>query len=328
MKASVLVIGAGNIAQAYDSIQGPEVRTHIKGYQYHADCFLIQTLFDIDFEKVRNVAKKWTIPHYCSDFSTIEHLKYDVISICSPDKTHEYYLDAALKMRPKVIFIEKPLNITAEKAKEVHKYCLDSEILLLVNYSRVYIPEFIELKERGENNDFGKIISIGLKYHGGFLHNCSHLINLIVFLFNPAITRIFITNSLIDYNPDDPSLSAIVYCEKSDNKFTLTIEAYNSAIINMTEVDIIGEKLRITYVESKGSLISEAGKYSYRDGIDLQEFVADNEYRIDYNYAMKNAIGLIKTFLEKPSSLLINEQFNLQIKTLELLQRIKSGINI
>ena len=46
MKASVLVIGAGNIAQAYDSIQGPEVRTHIKGYQYYGDFFSIKTLIN------------------------------------------------------------------------------------------------------------------------------------------------------------------------------------------------------------------------------------------------------------------------------------------
>jgi len=328
MKASVLVIGAGNIAQAYDSIQGPEVRTHIKGYRYYGDWFLIKTIFDIDFERARSVAENWTIPHYCSDFSTIEHLKYDVISICTPDKTHEFYLDAALTMRPKVIFIEKPLNITIEKAIEVQQYCLEYEILLLVNYSRVYIPEFIELKERGQKNSFGKILSIGLKYHGGFLHNCSHFINLIAFLFDPEIKRTFITNSITDYNTEDPSLSALVYCEKPDNKFTLSIEAYDSSIVNMTEVDIIAEKIRIRYLESKGSLISEAGKQSYRDGIDLQEFVLENDYSVDYNYAMKNAIGLIKTFLEKPSSKLINEQFNLQIKTLELLQSIKSGINI
>lgn len=328
MKASVLVIGAGNIAQAYDSIQGPEVRTHIKGYQYYGDCFSIKTLFDIDSEKARDVANRWSIPQYCSDFSTIKHLNYDVISICSPDKTHEFYLDEALKMQPKVIFIEKPLNITTEKAKEVYKYCLASNILLLVNYSRVYIPEFIQLKEREGNNDFGKILSVGLKYHGGFLHNCSHLINLIAFLFDPEISHSFITNSITDYNQDDPSLSALVYCKKPDNKFALTIEAYDSSIVNMTEVDIIAEKIRIRYVESKGSLISEAKKYSYKDGIDLQEFVSVNEYRIDYNYAMKNAILLIKTFLEKPTEKLINEQFNLQIKTLELLQSIKSGINI
>ncbi len=328
MKASVLVIGAGNIAQAYDSPEGPEVRTHIKGYQYYGDYFSIDTIFDIDFEKAGNVAKSWKIPHYYSDFSLVEHIEYDVISICTPDITHEFYLDAALKMRPKVIFIEKPLNITSDKAIEVQKYCLEFKILLLVNYSRVYIPEFIGLKERVQNGKFGKILSIGLKYHRGFLHNCSHLINLIVFLFDPVIKRTFITNSISDYHPDDTSLSALVYCEKHNNKFVMTIEAYDSSIVNMTEVDIIGEKMRVRYIESKGSLVNEAGKYSYMDGIELQEFVADNDYRIDYNYAMKNAINLIKTFLNKPSEKLINEQFNLQIKTLEFLQSIKSGINI
>lgn len=328
MKASVLVIGAGNIAHAYDSVEGPEVRTHIKGYQYYSDYFVVKTLFDIDSEKVKNVAKNWAIPHYCSDFSEIEDLKYDVISICSPDQTHEFYLDAALKMCPKVIFIEKPLNITSEKAVEIHKYCLEFEILLLVNYSRVYIPEFIALKEREHNKDFGKILSIGLKYHGGFLHNCSHLINLIAFLFDPVMKRSFITNEITDYSKDDPSLSALVYCEKLDNRFTITIEAYDSSIVNMMEVDIISEKTRIRYTESKGSKVNEAKKYSYKDGIDLQEFVSAKDYTIDYNYAMKNAIGLIKTYLEKPSREIINEQFNLQIKTLELLQSIKSEINI
>ena len=328
MRASVLVIGAGNIAHAYDTVEGTEVRTHIKGYQYYGDYFEVKTIFDIDSEKANNVAKNWSVPHFSSDFSEIEYLKYDVISICSPDMTHEFYLEAALRMHPKVIFIEKPLNITLEKAVEIHQYCLEFEILLLVNYSRVYIPEFIALKDREQSKDFGKILSIGLKYYGGFLHNCSHLINLIAFLFDPIIKRAFITNSITDYSKDDPSLSALVYCEKLDKRFTINIDAYDSSIINMMEVDIIGEKARIRYTESKGSKVNEAFKYSYKDGIDLQEFVSAKDYTIDYNYAMKNAIVLIKTYLEKPSRELINEQFNLQIKTLELLQSIKSGINI
>lgn len=328
MKAKVLVIGAGNIAQAYDTVDGPEIRTHIKGYKQSPATFELHTLFDIDQAKAEDIAKKWGIPNHSSDFDKLQQEKFDVISICSPDSTHEFYLDAALQMRPSVIFIEKPLNITSEKAHSLLKYCLDRKILVLVNYSRVYIPEFRAMREKVRSSDFGKILSVDIKYHGGFLHNCSHLINLIVFLFEPIIGKCILIKEIIDYSPNDPSISAIVKCKALGSDFTLAINAYDAKVLNMTEVDLISERKRVCYVESKGSIVNESTKQSYVDGISLQEFVSERDYKIDYNYAMINAIGLIRSFLENPSEEMISEQFKLQIKTLQLLESIKTGIKI
>lgn len=328
MKAKVLVIGAGNIAQAYDSLDGPEIRTHIKGYRQSPEVFEIHTLFDIDQAKAEGVAKKWGIPHHSSDFEHLQQETFDVISICSPDSTHEFYLDAALLMRPTVIFIEKPLNITSEKAGSLLNYCLDKKILVLVNYSRVYIPEFRAMKEKIRSPEFGKILSVGIKYHGGFLHNCSHLINLIVFLFEPVIRKCILIEEIIDYSSSDPSISAIVQCNALGSNFTLTINAYDAKVLNMTEVDIISERQRICYFESKGSKVHHSTKHSYVDGIPLQEFILEWDYKIDYNYAMINAIGMISNFLAHTSDEAISEQLKLQIKTLQLLESIKTGIKI
>lgn len=328
MKAKVLVIGAGNIAQAYDSLDGPEIRTHIKGYKQSPDVFEIHTLFDIDQTKGEQIAKKWGIPNHSSDFEQLQQKKFDVISICSPDSTHGFYLDAALAMRPSVIFIEKPLNISSQKAESILKYCIDQKILVLVNYSRVYIPEFREMKEKIRSPEFGNILSLGIKYHGGFLHNCSHLINLIVFLFEPVIGSCILIDEVIDYSPSDPSISAIVKCKALGSEFSLTINAYDASVLNMTEVDIISERRRICYVESQGSMVNELTKFRYVDGIPLQEFISEKAYKIDYNYAMINAIGMIGDFLAHPSDEAISEQLKLQIKTLQLLESIKTGIKI
>lgn len=328
MKAKVLVIGAGNIAQAYDTLDGPEIRTHIKGYKQNPAVFEIHTLFDIDQTKAENVAKKWGISNHSSDFEHLQQETFDVISICSPDSTHEFYLDAALQMRPSVIFIEKPLNITSQKAESLLKYCLDQQILVLVNYSRVYIPEFRAMREKIRSSDFGKILSAGIKYHGGFLHNCSHLINLIVFLFEPVIRKCILIEEIIDYSSRDPSISAIIQCKALESDFTLTINAYDANVLNMTEVDIISEQHRICYFESKGSMVNQSTKHSYVDGIPLQEFISERDYKIDYNYAMINAIDMISNFLVNPSFKTISEQLKLQIKTLQLLESIKTGIKI
>jgi len=304
MHPEVLIIGAGNIAQGFDSPDATSVRTHIKGYRHYAPFFNVQAFFDIDADKAHDAAETWSVPFFSSDFSEIESRRFDVVSICTPDSTHGYYLEKVLAMQPKVIFLEKPLGISASQAHEVFRYCNDNQILLLLNYSRLYINEFNTLRKQIQSPDFGDILSVSIKYHKGFFHNCSHFISLVLFLIDPVYCSAAVTGVINDYE-GDPSWSALVSFEGQKGKFRMNIEAYDQAVIHFIEVDIIGSNRRVIYRESMGAQVTEYKKLGYFDGMFLQEFVEDKNYRIDYNLAMINAVDVIRKYLtgvEKPDA--------------------------
>lgn len=320
-RMKVLIIGAGNIAQGFDDIDNHLIRTHIKGYRNFAEYFYVDTFFDINEAKCESAAMKWSVPNWLCDFSELKMNYYDVISICTPDDTHGYYLKKAIQMRPKVIFLEKPFGLLYKEANDLFNLCEKSDILLLVNYSRLYLPEFKVIKQKINKSEFGKILSISLKYHKGFYHNASHLLNLLIYLIDPNFECAVITGVINDYTKVDPSYSAYVNLSKYDQKFSLIIEAFDSSIINMFELDIIAENGRITYSESKGALINEYKKINYFDGMELKEFIHTCEYRIDYSQAMINAIKSIKDYCNenKINSL---SQKELQLKTIDFMERI------
>lgn len=320
-RMKVLIIGAGNIAQGFDEVDNELVRTHIKGYRNFEESFDVDTFFDTDRAKSESAALKWSVTNWVSDFSELKMNYFDVISICTPDDTHGYYLEKVVQMRPKVIFLEKPVGLSYQEAENLFNLCEENGILLLVNYSRLYLLEFQNIKQRIKDGEFGNILSISLKYHKGFYHNASHLLNLLIYLIDPNFEKAVITGVINDYTKEDPSYSAYVNLLVKNQKVSLIIEAYDVAILNMLELDILAEKGRVIYTESKGAVIDEYKKIIYYDGMELKEFIHTEEYRIDYSQAMINAICAIKNFCNGQTINLLSQR-ELHLKTINFMEGI------
>lgn len=321
IRMKVLIIGAGNIAQGFDDVHDHLIRTHIKGYRNFGEYFYVDTFFDINGAKCESAAMKWSVPNWISDFSELKMNYYEVISICTPDDTHGYYLKKAIQMRPKVIFLEKPIGLSYQEAENLFNLCEKYGILLLVNYSRLYLTEFQHIKQRIKNGEFGKILSISMKYHKGFYHNASHLLNLLIYLIDPNFERAVITGVINDYTKEDPSYSAYVNLMVNDQKVSLIIDAYDAKILNMLELDIVTEKGRFIYAESKGAVIDEYKKTIYYDGMELKEFIHTDQYRINYSQAMINAICAIKNFCNGQTINSLSQR-SLYLKTIDFMERI------
>jgi predicted dehydrogenase len=314
LSAKVLVIGSGNIAQGYDQPHTGDIRTHVKGYLHYKAFFDLDTIFDINEVLVKQVAKKWGIPNYTNKFEDLSSQHFDVISICTPDDTHEYYLDKVLSMVPRVVFLEKPINITYKKAQRIFSKCIKNGILIIVNYSRIFLHDFRQIAEDFHHDRLGKVLSATIRYHKGFNHNGSHLFNLIVFLLSPTLKSTYITNAIVDYKESDPSLSGIIELESFGNKFYLNFEAFDEAIISMIELDIITENNRIIYTESKGSHLRFFNKEIYFDGIVIKEYVLASTTTINYNYAILNALNEIKNYLDNGDSSVVRKYSQLSLR--------------
>lgn len=323
MNHNVLIIGAGKIAQGFDTPDDGKIQTHIKGYKYFRDTFYVESFYDIDKDAATSAAIRWNVPKVVTDLNEIKVKEYDVISICTPDKTHKEFLLEAIALEPKAIFLEKPIGLTYKQAKKVFESCNKKGILVLVNFSRLYIPQFSSIGDKILNND-DQVLSINIKYHKGFYHNCSHFISLISLWFAPVLDEIIVYDTISDYSDEDLTISALARArDHQNNLFNINIQAFNYKVVNLFEVDIITSKSRIIYHESKGSLISYYNMETYDIGMPIKEYVLEDTSKVDYNLALVNAIDIIKGHLGGQRVEEVKNLQNVYLNTLSMMEKIK-----
>jgi predicted dehydrogenase len=297
-KFNSLIIGAGNISACFDNPQSRSVLTHAHAFYRHENFNLIGFV-DTNIEKANIAAGLWN----CQSFENIEEAfkksQIDVISIAVPDEYHYDVLKTISKYKVKVVFLEKPIAKTIKQADEIIE--IYKNIPVLINYSRRFVKEFYEIKEKIKNGDFGKYIS-GTGYYGkGVLHNGSHMVDLLRFLIG-EIEDFDIINSIKDYYNEDPSISAIL--KFADGKI-FSLNAVDCRMFTIFEADFIFEKARFK-MKDLGFILEE---YDIKDNEIFKGYKnlkLSKTTTTSLNTAMYNAVNNIYEFLTEKKTLVCN----------------------
>ncbi len=127
---------------------------------------------------------RWSIPQ---GFPSLDNLPagvaaFDVVSICSPTAAHAGHLAGALRVRPRLIFCEKPLTSAAQESEQCVQQCEQAGVLLAVNHLRRWAPDVRRLREELHAGTWGELRSVVGHYNKGILNNGSHMIDLLNFL--------------------------------------------------------------------------------------------------------------------------------------------------
>ena len=276
---NALIIGSGQIAGGYDSPKTTEILTHAHAYIEHKNIKLLG-FYDIDFSQASKMAEKWN----SKALKTLEKVgNIDIISICTPDEFHLSTLKEALKLNPKIIFLEKPLSTDFDEAKKILK--ISKDIPILVNYSRRFVKEFQELTTKIQSGDFGDFISGNGYYGKGFIHNGSHMINLLNLLLG-KISKIDVINEFVDFYEKDPTKSVFLTFENNKKFFMQGIDCNKFTIF---ELDLIFEKARIRILESGEKIeiykVKNNEKFTGYENLVIKKII-DTEL----NFAMMNAV--------------------------------------
>lgn len=293
---NALIIGSGKIASGYDSPQESCILTHAHAYSKH-DKFNLLGFYDVDFEKAQIEAQKWGVKAF---LELEEGNDVDVISICSPDDFHLSSIKEALKLNPKLIFLEKPLSDNLDEAKEILE--ISKNVPILVNYSRRFVPEFQELAQNIKNGRFSDYM-LGTGYYGkGFIHNGSHMTNLFELLIG-KIDKVDILEEFEDFYPNDKTKMAIL----TINKKKFTMEGIDCRDYTIFEIDLWFKKGRIRILESGQKielyLPKESEKYAGYINLELSATI-----NTSLNFAMLNAVDNIYQYLENNEPLKSNVQ--------------------
>jgi predicted dehydrogenase len=213
---------------------------------------------------------------------------FDIISICSPTTCHSHDLEVAVRMRPKLIFCEKPLTTSLVEAERLVEECRKSNILLAVNYSRRFDPDVWNLRNDMQKGRWGQLRSVIGYYNKGILNNGSHMLDLLGLLLGPMdIVRV--GKPVNDFYPGDPTIP--VWLEDT-NALPIQLACGHAEDYALFELQL---------VFSHGALAMEEGGMFWRQrrAVDSPTF---NGYRVldegvrqtgQYPRAMLEAVGNI-----------------------------------
>ncbi|OGI11755.1 MAG: hypothetical protein A2Y40_01070 [Candidatus Margulisbacteria bacterium GWF2_35_9] len=201
-----LVIGCGNIGALYD-LNNDQVQTHTKAF--HFDPKFSLSIFDIN----KIVAEKIAYKYHCEVVKDIDEKKlnsFDCVSICTPTNTHYSFLKQSICAGVQLIICEKPVSDKINELNDVKTIYTKGKSKILINYIRRFQPAFIELKKTISTllkNE--ALTNINIRYHRGFINNCSHAFDTIEFLTGSEIclTEIKKHNIIFDHFDNDPTMS-------------------------------------------------------------------------------------------------------------------------
>ena len=192
-----LVIGAGRIAAGYDTPQSKEILTHAHGFR-SVPVFTLIGFVDRDLAQAEQAAAKWGSKAYKDIRVAFADGPIDVVSVATPDETHAAVLKELAAYSPRLIFCEKPLALNWADAQAIQDLYRTVPTKIQVNYLRRFVPEFRAVKQAIAAGSYGRFLTGSGFYVKGFLHNGSHMVDLLQYWLGEATGAQELTDSALD----------------------------------------------------------------------------------------------------------------------------------
>lgn len=240
-KFKALLIGCGNMAGGYDLLQPEDALPlgHAKAFRQHGG-FEVTSCIDPNTAQRQAFQSRWQVPQGFASWQDLpqEVGEFDVISICSPSGVHAEDIQAALELKPRLIFCEKPVTLHVVQTQQAVTDCARQQVLLAVNHSRRWSPEVLQLKQQLTQGQWGAVRSVSAVYNKGMLNNGSHMMDLLLNLFGPLhITHV--GQAVVDHFEADPSVEA---CLQTTDGVPIQLNVARAADYALFEMQIVTEK--------------------------------------------------------------------------------------
>lgn len=236
-----LIVGCGKIAGG-DAIFGPT--THGGAY---ARSQRIELAAGIDTvpERARRFAGRFGCEYGSELISALEHHAPDVVSVCTPDKTHYEVVCEILSAPsvPRVIFLEKPACATKEQYISLEQLAAGRGSMIVANHSRRFDLGIQDLRERIAAGEFGRLERARAVYYSGWLHNGTHIVDTLGFVLNDTLRVDRILSLIKSPYPDDPTLEVQATLRKLNAP--VLISAIDENLYQLFEFDFWFEGARL-----------------------------------------------------------------------------------
>ncbi|MCH7744751.1 MAG: Gfo/Idh/MocA family oxidoreductase [Chloroflexi bacterium] len=236
------LIGCGKMGSEYSSdIQQSGVYSHAHAYSAHPATELV-AVCDADLRRAKACANQWSVPAHFDDYrEMLAVAKPDIVSICTPDETHFAVGMNVLETEGvRGVICEKPLALDVSQAQAMAQSASAHEVALLVNYSRRFDAAYQTLRCQIQKGRLGSIQAVSGYYGKGLLHNGSHWLDLLRFLFGEV--RWVIGKPTGWAFGDDLTCDVWLGMESG---FTAFLHGTDSEAYTVFEMDILGSSGRV-----------------------------------------------------------------------------------
>lgn len=296
------LIGLGQIGLGYDLNLGIDegILTHFKAINNDSRFDLVFCV-DPSPENLKKLPPSYKGKIFESISSIDGSSEIDLLVIASPTEYHlENIQEYLKKFKTKLILCEKPLSYSVSEAKTILELCESHGVKLLVNYIRRALPEVKEIFK-----EFSKVALDTTKsrtivqYSKGFLHNGSHLLDLIFHFFPSQVQKVQILkfqkisekDFLVDVKFEIGNLSLLMLSSSFLDLDLYEIEMQNKEIGIITYRDYGQDIQRYPSSNSSSNLtcIDYRKSISYSSNLNFyQKFV----YMDVFNSLNENQTGL------------------------------------
>lgn len=239
---NAVIIGCGQIAGGYDHTRSDDALplTHAAAYRRDGG-FRLLACVDPDEAQRDKFAVRWGVERAMADVAEVAALgeRVDVVSICTPTVLHAAHLEAALVLKPRLVFCEKPLTADVAASEAMVARFAEAGVLLAVNHNRSWDPKMVELGRALAAGELGALRSVVATYDKGVFNNGSHMIDLLHRLIGPM--RVVATGAPVyDFCPDDPTIPALLESENGVPVHLVTAHAADYALFELTLITATG----------------------------------------------------------------------------------------
>ena len=305
-KISVCVIGAGiigaGILKQKKYLKIVNSKLHHVGTLSKLNDFNLKCIIENNLKIQKILRSTYNCQVSNSLASLSDEQTFDLVSICVPDKKHYKFLNDVIKLKPKLVIIEKPISDNPDMSKEIINIYKKKKIKILVNYTRRFIPFYKDLANELMNQ---KIISCQVLYGNGIMHNGCHIIDLVKLLFG-AIKSYKILSLVKDYGINDPTVSVFFNTQKCPSCFFIGLD---NRRFTHWEMNIYTDKFHYKIYNDHRELL--VNKVKNNMGIPPgKRLVFHKKKEINYDVAIRNL------YLEARNIINNNSSWNHHLKSI------------
>jgi UDP-N-acetylglucosamine 3-dehydrogenase len=283
-KVATAVIGAGNMG-----------RNHVRILS-ELDTVDLVGVADVSPENRSFVERKYKTKTY-SDYQDMERENtIEAVVVAVPTKLHYDIVKFFLEKKIHVL-VEKPITLDTDEAKELINLAKENNVILTVGHIERFNPAIIELKNKIQNGELGKIFKIGVQRNSPYPQRISdvgvvidlavHDIDIMRYLLNSEPVKLFAQVSYTVNSTHEDDLSAILRFATGEvctfNINWLTPRKIRKLAVTgekgMYLVDYINQSLEFHENSSMvdGNSLSENSQFMISEGKAVQFFIKKQE---------------------------------------------------
>jgi predicted dehydrogenase len=140
----------------------------------------VEALSDPNAERLKRLAAEFhprsTFQDYSEMFSTNNNI--DVVHICTQPTLRSSAVRAAVGVGAKAIVVEKPMALSYSEASAMVALCAEAGVLLVVNYQKRGMAEWVALKNAITSGKLGKVSMLRTCCYGNLLAQGPHILDM------------------------------------------------------------------------------------------------------------------------------------------------------